>query len=155
MKGAAVALVLSIALVACSDSGSGSDATGPSSPPTTVPSTPSPVEKPTLSPSGFCADRSVVGDLYHLVRAAKVPYRQAAASATAVGKLMRADADLAPTDLGAKKLRQFVLYLNTLRLAILGAALNYPDDFAVNQFTKGLVVRVADIAATLDCPPAA
>ena len=78
-----------------------------------------------------------------------------AASTAAVGKLMRANADLASNDLGARKIRQFVLYLNTLRLAILGAVDNYPDDYAVNQFTKGLVPRVADIAATLDCPPPA
>ena len=116
---------------------------------------PAPVEKPTLSPSGFCADRSVVGDLYHEIRAGTVPYRQLAASTAAVGKLMRANADLASNDLGARKIRQFVLYLNTLRLAILGAADNYPDDYAVKQFTNGLVARVADIADTLDCPPPA
>ncbi len=45
-----------------------------------------------------------------------------------------------------------MLYLNTLRLAILGAVENYPDDYAVNQFTKGLVPRVADIAGTLELP---
>jgi hypothetical protein len=156
MKAAAIGIVMSFLLVACS----GSDATGPSSPPSTVPSSPSPaspspVEKPTLSPSGFCTDRSVVGDLYHLVRAGTVPYRQAAASATAVGKLMRADADLASTDLAARKMREFVLYLNTLRLAILGAAVNYPDDFAVKQFTNGLIDRVAEIADALNCPPPA
>ena len=137
MKAAAIALVMSVVLVACS--GSGSDATGPSSPPTTVPSSPTPVEQPTLTASGFCADRSVVGDLYHEIRAGTVPYRQLAASTAAVGKLMRANADLASNDLGARKIRQFVLYLNTLRLAILGAADNYPDDYAVQQFTKGLV----------------
>jgi hypothetical protein len=153
MRRAAIALMMSIALVACS--GSGSDAIGPSSPSTTAPSTPSPVEKPTLSPSGFCADRSVVGDLYHEIRAGTVPYRQLAASTVAVGKLMRANADLASNDLGARKIRQFVLYLNTLRLAILGAVVNYPDDYAVKQFTNGLVARVADIADTLNCPPAA
>ena len=48
-----------------------------------------------------------------------------------------------------------MLYLNTLRLAILGAVENYPDDYAVKQFTNGLVARVADIADTLDCPPPA
>ncbi len=151
MKAAAIALVMSVVLAACS--GSGSDATSPSSPPTTVPSTPSPVEKPTLSPSGFCADRSVVGDLYHEIRAGTAPYRQLAASTAAVGKLMRANADLASNDLGARKMRQFALYLNTLRLAILGAVVNYPDDYAVKQFTNGLVARVADIATTLNCPP--
>lgn len=107
-----------------------------------------------MSPSGFCADRSVVGDLYHEIRAGTVPYRQLAASTAAVGKLMRANADLASSDLGARKIRQLVLYLNTLRLAILGAVENYPDDYAVHQFTKGLVPRVADIAGTLNCPPA-
>jgi hypothetical protein len=68
---------------------------------------------------------------------------------------MRANADLASNDLGARKIRQFVLYLNTLRLAILGAVVNYPDDYAVRQFTNGLVARVADISDTLDCPPPA
>jgi hypothetical protein len=155
MKAAAIALVMSFGLVACSGSGSGSDATDPSSSPTTVPSTPSPVEKPTLSPSGFCADRTVVGDLYHQIRAGTVPYRQVAASTTAVGKLMQGDAALASTKIGAYKLRQFRLYLNTLRLAILGAALNYPRDYAVKQFTNGLVARTADIADTLNCPPPA
>jgi hypothetical protein len=151
MKTAAIGLMVTVLLVACSSS----DAAVSPSPSTTVPSSPTPVEKPTLTPSGFCADRSVVGDLYHEIRAGTVPYRQVAASTAAVGKLMRANADLASNDLGARKIRQFVLYLNTLRLAILGGALNYPDDYAVNQFTKGLVPRVADIAATLDCPPAA
>jgi len=89
-----------------------------------------------------------------MIREGTVPYRQAAASAAAVGKLMRANADLATTDRGAQKLRQFALYLNTLRLALMGAAVNYPDDYAVRQFTNGLVGRVADIADELDCPPA-
>ena len=111
-------------------------------------------EAPTRAPSGFCEDRSIVGDLYRLVREGTVPYRQAAASAAAVGKLMRANAELAPTDLGARKLRQFALYLNTLRLALMGAAVNYPEDYAVKQFTNGLASRVADISAELDCPPA-
>jgi hypothetical protein len=151
MKAAAIGFVMSVVLVACS----GSDAGAPSSPSAGVPSSPTSVETPSANPSGFCADRIVIGDLYHLIRAGTVPYRQAAASATAVGKLMRADAELASNDLGARKIRQFVLYLNTLRLAILGAATNYPEDFAVNQFTKGLVDRVGDIADALDCPPPA
>lgn len=150
MRSTAMGILLCAILVACS----GSDAASPSSPPTTAPSSPTPVEKPTLSPSGFCADRSVVGDLYHEIRAGTVPYRQLAASTAAVGKLMRANADLASSDLGARKIRQLVLYLNTLRLAILGAVENYPDDYAVHQSTKGLVPRVADIAGTLNCPPA-
>jgi hypothetical protein len=151
MKTAAIGLMVTVLLVACSSS----DAAVSPSPSTTVPSSPTTVQKPTLTPSGFCADRSVVGDLYHEIRAGTVPFRQVAASTTAVGKLMQGDAALVSTKIGAYKLRQFRLYLNTLRLAILGAALNYPDDYAVNQFTKGLVPRVADIAATLDCPPAA
>ena len=110
------------------------------------------MEHATLSPSGFCEDRRIVGDLYDTIRAGTVPYRQAAASAAAVGKLMRANAELAPTDRGALKLRQFALYLNTLRLALMGAAANYPDDYAVKQFTNGLVNRVADISAEFDCP---
>jgi hypothetical protein len=47
-----------------------------------------------------------------------------------------------------------VFYLNTLRLAILGSVENYPDDFAVKQFTNGLVARVQDLSGELDCPPA-
>jgi len=31
---------------------------------------------------------------------------------------------------------------------------NYPEDFAVTQFTRGLPARVQDIADELDCPPA-
>ena len=141
---------MAVVLAACSSS----SPTASPSPSPTIPSSPSPVGKPTLSASGFCEDRSIVGDLYDTIRAGTVPYRQAAASAAAVGKLMRADAGLASSDLGTRKIRQFVLYLNTLRLAILGAAPNYPDDFAVKQFTNGLVDRVAEIAAALDCPPA-
>ena len=143
-------LLLCAILVACS----GSDAGSPSSPPTTAPSSPTPVEKPTLSPSGFCAIAASSATSTTKIRAGTVPYRQLAASTAAVGKLMRANADLASSDLGARKIRQLVLYLNTLRLAILGAVENYPDDYAVNQFTKGLVPRVADIAGTLNCPPA-
>ena len=65
---------------------------------------------------GFCGDRRVIGDVYDLVRAGTVPYRQAAASVVAAGKVMRADVSLAGNGPGARKLRQFVLYLNTLRL---------------------------------------
>ena len=148
VKRATIGIVMSIVLVACS--GSGAD---PSSSPSTPPPTSTgPVEHATLSPSGFCEDRSIVGDLYDTIRAGTVPYRQAAASAAAVGKLMRANAELAPTDRGARTLRQFALYLNTLRLALMGAVVNYPDDYAVKQFTNGLVDRVADLSAELDCP---
>jgi hypothetical protein len=99
-------------------------------------------------------DRAIIGDVYRVVRAGTVPYREAAASVTAAGKVMRADVDSASTDIGARKIRQFILYLNTLRLAILGAVENYPGDFAVKQFTNGLLDRVADIAGELECPPA-
>jgi len=151
MKIAAIGLLLSAVLVACS----GSDPSVPSSPSTPVPSSPAaPVETPAPSPSGegFCADRAIIGDVYRLVRAGTVPYREAAAFVTAAGKVMRVDAGSASTELGAFKLRQFPLYLNTLRLAILGAAENYPEDYAVRQFNNGLVGRVQDISGALDCP---
>jgi hypothetical protein len=153
MKTAAVALVASLVVVACSGSDpSGSAAPTTASPPVTSPSTP--VETPVPSPSGngFCVDRAIIGDVYRLIRAGTVPYRAAAAYVTAAGKVMRADADLAPTELGARKLRQFVLYLNTLRLAILGAVENYRGDFAVRQFNNGLVDRVQDLSGALRCP---
>jgi hypothetical protein len=148
MKAAAIVILASLVLVACSGSDpSDSSASSISSP------TPTPVETPTPSPSseGFCVDRAIIGDVYRLVRAGTVPYRQAAASVTAAGKVMRADAESA-SDVGARKLRQFVIYLNTLRLAILGAAANYPGDFAVRQFTNGLVDNVQDLSSALDCP---
>jgi hypothetical protein len=151
VKAATIGIAMCIVLSACS----GSDAAEPSpSASATTPSSTSPVEQTTLSPSGFCEDRSIVGDLYRTIREGTVPYRQVAASAVAVGKLMRANAELAPTDRGARKLREFALYLNTLRLALIGAALNYPEDYAVRQFTNGLPGRVQDIADELDCPPA-
>jgi hypothetical protein len=71
MKTAAIGLMVTVLLVACSSS---DHAVSPS-PSTTATSSPTPVEKPTLTPSGFCADRSVVGDLYHEIRAGTVPYR--------------------------------------------------------------------------------
>jgi hypothetical protein len=152
MRFAAVAVVASLVVTACS----GSDQPGSPtrSAPSPAPSTPVRDETPTPSPSGegFCVDRALIGDVYRLIRAGTVPYRDAAASVTSAGKVMRVDAASAPTDLGARKLRQFVLYLNTLRLAILGAAENYPGDFAVKQFTNGLVDRVQDISGELDCP---
>jgi hypothetical protein len=150
MKTAALGIVASLVLIACSGGGpSGSPAPSISSPALSTP-----VETPVPSPSGegFCTDRAVIGDAYRLVRAGAVPYRQAAASVTAAGKVMRADIPSAPTDLAARKLRQFVLYLNTLRLAILGAVENYPEDFAVKQFTGGLVDRVRDVLGEYDCP---
>jgi hypothetical protein len=151
VKAATIGIALTVLLIACS----GSDAAAPSSSPsTTTPAATGPVEHATLSPSGFCEDRSIVGDLFDTIRVGTVPYRQAAASTAAVGKLMRANAELAPTDRGARTLRQFALYLNTLRLALMGAAVNYPEDYAVKQFTNGLVSRVADVSAELDCPPA-
>lgn len=153
MKIAAVGVLASLVLVACG----GSDPPGSPAPSTTPPAPSSPsasVETPVPSPSGdgFCVDRAILGDVYRLVRAGTAPYRKAAAYVTAAGKVMRADISSASTDLGARKLRQSVLYLNTLRLAILGAAQNYPEDFAVRQFTNGLVDRVRDISGALDCP---
>lgn len=148
MKAGAIVILASLVLVACSGSDpSDSPASSITSP------TPSPVETPTPSPSseGFCVDRAIIGDVYRLVRAGTVPYRQAAASVTAAGKVMRADAE-SVSDVGARKVRQFVIYLNTLRLAILGAAANYPGDFAVKQFTNGLVDRVQELSSALDCP---
>jgi hypothetical protein len=152
VKTVAIGLLVSLVVVSCSGSES-SDSPAPSTP---APSSPTvSVETPTPSQSGdFCVDRVIIGDVYRMIRAGTVPYRQAAASVTAAGKVMRVDAESASTDLGARKLRQFVLYLNTLRLAILGSVENYPEDFAVKQFNDGLVDRVADIAGELDCPPA-
>ena len=145
MRAAAIGVVVSLVLVGCSGSST------PSIPSSSTPA--ASVESPTPSISGdFCVDRVVIGDVYRLIRAGIVPYRQAAASVTAAGKVMRADAGPGTTDLVARKLRQFVLYLNTLRLAILGAAENYPGDFAVRKFTNGLVDRVSDISGELDCP---
>lgn len=152
MKIAATGLLISFALVACS----GSDASGPPEPSITSPATSTPAVPvtPTPSPSGlgFCVDRDVIGGAFRLLRAGTVPYREAAAYVTAASKVMRADVGSASTDLGAQKLRQFALYLNTLRLAILGSAENYPEDFAVRQFTNGLARHLRDIAGELDCP---
>jgi hypothetical protein len=151
MRIAATRVLVMLLLIACSGSGP----SGSTAPASAAPSSPTgPVETPAPSPSGegFCVDRAIIGDVYRVVRSGTVPYRQAAASVTAAGKVMRADAGSAATDLGTRKLRQFALYLNTLRLAILGAAENYPEDFAVKQFTTGLVDRVVDISGELDCP---
>jgi hypothetical protein len=157
MKTALTGLLVSVLLVACS----GSDSPSSPTPATTASATPSTStspepESPTPSASaaGFCEDRGSIGDVYRLVREGAVPYRQAAASVTALSKFIRADIASASTDVGARKIRQLVLYLNTLRLAILGAAQNYPEDFAVKQFTQGLLDRVQVIAVELDCPPA-
>ena len=149
MRISTIEVLASLVLVACSGSGAPAPPTGSS-----APSSPVVTPTPSISAQGFCADRPVIGDVYREIRAGTIGYRAAAASVTAAGKVMRADADLASSNLAAKKLRQFVLYLNTLRLAILGAAENYPGDFSVKQFTNGLVDHVADIAGTLDCPPA-
>ena len=152
MKTAAVGFLLSAVLVACS----GSDSSVPPAPSAAPPSSPAtPVDTPAPSPSveGFCVDRAIIGDVYRLVRTGVVPYRGAAAFVTAAGKVMRANVDSAPTGLGARKLHQLVLYLNTLRLAILGAVANYPEDFAVRQFNSGLVPRVQDISDELACAP--
>lgn len=146
MRTAAIGVLASLVLVACSGSGRPT----PSIPPSSTPA--ASVETPSPSGEGFCVDRVILGDVYRLVRAGTAPYRKAAAYVTAAGKVMRVDATSASTDLGARKLRQLVLYLNTLRLAILGAARNYPEDFAVRQFTNGLVDRVRDISGALDCP---
>jgi hypothetical protein len=149
MKTSLMVLVASLAVVACSGSDPSDSPT-----PSTIPSTPTATASPSTSTGDFCVDRVVIGDVYRLVREGTVSYRQAAAAVVAAGKIMRVDADSAPTDVGARKLRQFALYLNTLRLAILGSVENYPGDFSVKQFTNGLVDRVADISGELDCPPA-
>jgi hypothetical protein len=150
MRLAAIGLMLSVALVACS----GSDAPAPSSPSATEPSSPAPVASPSASPSGagFCTDRAVLGEVYRTVREGTVGYRTVAAFVASAGKLMKANVDSAPTDLGARKLRSLVFYLNTLRLAILGSVENYPEDFAVMQFTNGLPSRVQGISDEFDCP---
>lgn len=150
MRAAAIVLALSLAMAACS--GSSGSPTPSIAPP--APSSPAATPTPSASEQGFCSDRGVIGDVYRLIRAGAASYRDAAGAVTAAGKVMRADVLLADPGSGARKLRQFVLYLNTLRLAVLGAAENYGDDFAVKQFTNGLVDRVADIAGALDCPAA-
>lgn len=151
MKVAAIGVVAALFLIACS----GSD---PSSSPTRSTAVPTPAVTDTPTPSAstgdFCVDRAIVGDVYRLVRAGTFPYRQVAAAVTAASKIVRADADSAPAGIGERKLRQFGLYLNTLRLAILGAADNYPEDFAVRQFNNGLVDRVQNLSDALDCPAA-
>jgi hypothetical protein len=147
MKIVAIGVVAALFSIACG----GSDPSGSPTRSTTVP-TATDTPTPSASTGDFCVDRAVVGDVYRLVRAGTVPYRRAAAAVTAAGKVVRADTDSAPAGIGERKLRQFVLYLNTLRLAILGAAENYPGDFAVRQFNNGLVDRVVDISGALDCP---
>ena len=155
MRTAALGSLVSLLLVACS----GSDATTPipTSPPTSSvdPSsspTPGYTSLPSPSGGGFCTDRPIIGEVVALVRIGDEPYRRAAAFVTAAGNVMRADAGSAPTDLGAFKMRQLVLVLNTLRLAILGAADNYPGDFSVGQFTTSLPGRAAQISHEVGCP---
>ena len=154
MRTALIGVLMSVLLIGCS--GSESPASPTTSTVSATPSTTPEPESPTPSASGtgFCGHRGAIGDVYRLVREGAVPYRQAAASVTALGKFIRADIGSATTPLAARKIRQLVLYLNTLRLAILGAVENYPEDFAVKQFTQGLLDRVQDIADELDCPPA-
>jgi len=86
------------------------------------------------------------------VRSGDEPYRRAAAFVTAAGKVMRVDAGSASTARSAFKMRQLALVLNTLRLAILGAAENYPDDFSVGQFTSSLSARATQISNEIGCP---
>jgi hypothetical protein len=146
---AAIGIVACLALIACTSSDP------PSPGPSTTSSIPgAPEESPMPSPSdlGFCVDRVVISEAFRMLRAGTVSYRYAAEYVTAASKVIRADADSASTALGAKKLRQFALYLNTLRLAILGSAENYVEDFAVRQFTSGLAARLRDISGELDCP---
>lgn len=143
------ALVVCLAAVGCS----GGDPSSPSTPPSVAPSSPTVVEPVGPSPSGegFCTDQVLVGDVYRLVREGTVPYREAAAAVTAVGKVVRTNISLADSDVGARKLQQLALYLNTLRLAILGAAENYPGDYAVRQFSGGLPNRIQDVSDELGC----
>jgi hypothetical protein len=153
MRNTAIGLLVSVALVACSGSGDpGSPTPSTTSAVPSSPSSPAGTPTPSASAKGFCADRAVIGDVYREVRAGTIGYRDAAARVAAASKVMRADVGLADAGPGARKLRQFVLYLNTLRLAILGAAENYPGDFAVKQFTNGLVDNVRDLVDALDCP---
>ena len=142
-------VVLCLGLVACS----GSDDPVASSPSTSSVASPTPEGSAGPSPSGegFCTDRVVVGDAYQIVKDGAVSYQQAAAAVIAAGKVIRTNVELASTDVAAKKLRQLVLFLNTMRLAILGAAENYPDDYAVKQLMTGLLPRVQDISDDLGC----
>ena len=148
MRAASVGLLVSLVLVACG----GSDAQPPT--PSVAPSSPTPGDPTLPSPSGFgcCTDGPIIDEVVALVHAGDEPYRRAAAFVTAAVKVMRADAGLAPTDRGAFKLRQLSLVLNTLRLAILGAADNYPGDFSVLQFTSSLPGRGAQISHEIGCP---
>jgi hypothetical protein len=154
MRAAAVGLLVSLLLVACS--GSNAPAPTPISPSTSSvgpPSSPTPSVTPLPSPSGdgFCTDRSVIDEVVTLVRSGDEPYRRAAAFVTAAGKVMRVDAGSARTARSAFKMRQLALVLNTIRLAILGAADNYPGDFSVGQFTTSLSARAAQISREVGC----
>lgn len=153
MRSVVVGLLVPLALVACSGSdASTSTPAATSSDGTSSSPTPGGTSLPSPSGEGFCAHRPIIDDVVALVRAGDEPYRRAAAFVTAAGKVMRVDAATAPTDVGAFKMRQLALVLNTLRLAILGAAANYPGDFSVRQFTSSLPGRVAQISAEVDCP---
>jgi hypothetical protein len=157
IRAVAIGLLMSLLLVACGGSGASTPTPMSTSPPSSSAgpsSSPTPSVTPLPSPSGdgFCTDRSVIDDVVTLVRSGDEPYRRAAAFVTAAGKVMRVDAGSAPTARSAFKMRQLALVLNTLRLAILGAAENYPDDFSVGQFTSSLSARSAQISNEISCP---
>lgn len=143
--------VLALALAAC-DSGRPAVSGSPAAPTgRSGPTGLTGVSLPSPSGDGFCVDRAIIGDASDLIRAADQPFRRVAAFVGATQRILGADASSVQSSLGRFKLRQLVLTLNTLRLAVLGAAANYPGDFSVRKFTNALPTTVVDVSNAVGC----
>lgn len=163
MKPALVGLLAVLLFPACTRSSPAGSTTAPvptlSSPSSPVgpifsPTSPepTPLSMPTSSGQGFCADRPVVAETVALVRRATEPYRRVASFVRATQAIVQADATSAPSTLAAFKIRQLAIVIGTLAEAVKGAAENYPDDFAVREWTADVPVRVRIASRASGCP---
>lgn len=144
-------------LVACSGGASPSEGgtPAPSSPspsPSVGTPTPGALEPPEASGAGFCEDRGLVGRALRIVRAGDSPFGQVAAYVGAVAGIVRADAREVPDPQGRFKVRQLSIAIDTLRLAVEGAADNYDQgDYAVRQLVRAIPSRVASVSGAVGC----
>lgn len=150
-----VVAVAVVALAACSGSGGPTSSSTPTPPtagsPTGAPA-PGPLDPPVASGEGFCTDRGLVTAAIYQIAIGTAPYRRVAAYVGGVARIIQTDAAEVPRAERARfKVRQLGYLVATLRLAVLGAAENYPGDFAVRSIVRALPDRVERVSATAGC----
>ncbi len=106
---------------------------------------------PRASGEGFCTDRKIIADAIALIEGHRESAHQLFDYVRAAAEIVRGDARSAPTPAAALKIRQLAVEVNTLALAVKGAAANYPIDFSVRAYSRIIPFRVRKVSAVNGC----